>query len=485
MRKTTHLFLALLAVTGFSTAWASDLPGRGPDSTAAKTTYTVQWAGPTDVTYTALPQNGLSASYVDANGSHNLTLTFTKGTEVITSPNFPVNAGAWTVTASTPQPGITLVGATAMLNIQPAPVYVTGAAAEIAKFADGSLAGVVTDNGVLNGVLGSDQISHLTTAIFSDYFVGTDKTITLYYALIGDDSTMLSNYLMTPSSAFYTNSGIVIPNMLPDLNRQNTETTIAQNGIELSAFGYCTGTGYSIDYHLISGTPDEYRVDFDDNRISDVNWTSLTTPGANGTVDITLPADLPTGDYVMNVIFRDSRYPGLESNPLTVNLHVNLPETYTMPLFDNVIALVDTCNCFTDIQWYHRNSAAEAWAAIPGANGYFYREEGGLTGEYFVRAKMNGVETFTCPQTDMTTLITDGDQTATVKAYPNPTTESVNVTINGSDINTHTLRVISTLGAEMENRTFEGSNTTIDMRAYQHGSYMVNVDGIVVRVIKN
>ena len=485
MRKTKHLFLALLAVTGFTTAWASNLSGSDPDSTAAKTTYTVQWTGPTDVTYTALPQNGLSASYVDAGGSHNLTLTFTNGTEVITSPNFPVNAGPWTVTASTTQSDITLVGATNMLNIQPAPVYVTGAAAEIAKFADGSLAGVVTDNGVLNGVLGNDQIGHLTTAIFSDFFVGTGKTITLYYALVGDDSIMLNNYLLTPSSAFYTNAGIVIPNMLPDLNRQSTETTIADNGLELNAFGYCTGTGYSIAYHLISGTPDEYRVDFDDNRITDVNWTALSSASANGTVDITLPATLPTGDYTMNVIFRDSQYPGLESTPLTVNIHVNLPETYTMPLFDNVIALVDTCNCFTDIQWYHRANAADTWAAIPGANGYYYREEGGLTGEYFVRAKMNGVETFTCPQTDMATLISDEDQAVTVNAYPNPTTESVNVTINGSDVNTHTLRVISTLGAEMESRTFEGQNTTIDMRAYQHGSYMVNVDGIVVRVIRN
>ena len=488
MRKTTHLLLVLLAVMGLSTTtWASGLPGNDPDSNAAKTSYTVQWTGPTDVIYNAQPQNGLSATYVDGNDvSHNLDLTFTNadGSEVVNTPNYPKNAGAWTVTAHTMQAGITLDNDTMMLNIQSAPVYVTGAMAERAKFADGSLAGVVTDNGVLNGVLGNDELSHLTTAIFSDYFIGSGKTITLYYALIGD-AAMLNNYYLSVSSQHFTDSGIVIPNMMPDLNRQNTDTTFAENGMDLYAYGYCTGTGYSIAYHLLGGAaPDQYRIDFADSRITDVNWTALTTPGANGTVDVTLPVDLPTGDYAMDVVFRDSRYPALESQPITVNLHVNLPETYTMPLFDNVIALIDTCNCFTDIQWYHRANSTDTWAALPGANGSYYRELGGLTGEYFVSAKMNGVDTYTCPQTDVTTLVSD-DQPVTVNAYPNPTTENVSITIEGSDVFTHTLSVISTMGVEMLRGTFEGTSVTVDMQSYPRGNYMVTVDGMVVRVIRN
>ena len=482
MSKTKHLFLALLAVTGISTAaWASTCSDGDP----VKTTYTVQWTGATSVTYNAQPQNGLSASYVDGNNvTHALQLTFTNGTEVINTPNYPVHAGSWVVTAHSPQAGDQLDGVTAMLNIHPAEVYVTGAAAEIAKFADGTLSGVVTNHGQLNGVQGNDDVSNLTTAIFSDATVGTGKTITLYYALVGD-TTMLSNYLLTPSSAFYTSSGIVIPNILPDLNYQGGEGINTQNGIDLSAYGYCAGTGYSIAYHLSSGNPDQYRLDFADPAFTDVAWTNLPTAGANGTININVPADLATGDYPMDLIFRDSRFPALESTPITVTIHVNLPETYTMPLFNNVIALVDTCNCFTNIQWYHRASAAEAWAAIPGANDYYYREEGGLTGEYFVSADMNGVPTFTCPQTDMWTLIADEEQSASVKAYPNPTTENVNVTINGSNSSTHILRVVSTVGVEMECRTFEGESTMIDMQNYPRGNYMVSVDGMVVRVIRN
>lgn len=489
MRKTKHFFLALLAVTGLSTVWASDLPGSDPDSTAAKTSYTVQWTGTNDVTYNAAPQNVLSASYVDDNSTtHNLTLTFTNedGSVVLTAPQYPKNAGAWTVTASTPQAGVTLTNATKTLNIHQAPVHVDNAAAEVAKFADGSLAGVTTDNGTLVGVLGNDPVGHKTTAIFSDAFVGTGKTITLHFALVGDDSVMLHNYVMTPSSKFYTNSGVVLPNIVPNNNIPSTDDVTPQSGIEFSAYGYCTGNTYNINYQLISGAPDQFSIDFDDSRLTDINWTFLPVAGSNGTLTITLPAvDMPMGDYSMNVYFRDSRFPALISNPFIADIHINLPQTYTMPLFDNVIALVDTCNCFTDIQWYHSTDGGANWTAIPGANGFFYREEGGLTGQYFVKAKMDGVETSTCPQSDMQTLISDASQSAKVAAYPNPTVDNVTISIDGSENPIHTFTVISTMGAEMMRGAFEGNTYTFDMSHFQHGSYMVNVDGNVVRVIKN
>jgi hypothetical protein len=164
---------------------------------------------------------------------------------------------------------------------------------------------------------------------------------------------------------------------------------------------------------------------------------------------------------------------------------MNLPSSYTMPLFDNVIALIDTCNCFSDVQWYHSTDGGNTWTAIDGANGYFYREEGGLTGQYYVSVKMNGVQTFTCPQTDMETLVSDNNQNALVNAYPNPTVDNVTITIEGSENIVHTFRVISTLGVEMARGAFEGESFTIDMQGYQHGNYMVNVDGNVIRVIKN
>ncbi len=40
-------------------------------------------------------------------------------------------------------------------------------------------------------------------------------------------------------------------------------------------------------------------------------------------------------------------------------------------LFGNTIVLVDTCECFTDIQWYNRKDASEPWQIIPGATGHY------------------------------------------------------------------------------------------------------------------
>ncbi len=472
MRKTKHFFLALLAVTTLSTAWASGLSGNKPDNDPAKTTYTVQWTGETDVVYDGQPQNGISATYNDGTTDHQLTLTYTNGT--VTTTTAPVNAGAWTVIANSPS-GVSLTGTTTMLNIQPAPVYVTGAAAEIAKFADGTLIGVVTNNGVLNGVFGNDPIGHVTSAVFDNGSLGTGKTITLHYALTSSNPTMLNNYVVTPTSQFYTDNGVVIANMLP-----NTTYGQSGSGIDISTTGYCTGNSYFINYRLASGLPDQYRIDFADGRFTDIPWTDLTVAGQNGTMNVLFPnATVPSGNYAMTIYFRDSRYPALESNPFNVTFNVNLSSDFTKPLFDNVIALVDTCNCFENIQWYHNG------VAIPGANGYFYREEGGLTGDYYITATMNGVPTATCPQNNLTTLISDENMNATVAAHPNPTVDNVTITIDGSESFIHTYTVVSTLGVEMMRGAFEGNHFTIDMRSFQHGNYMVNVDGNVVRVIKN
>ena len=174
--------------------------------------------------------------------------------------------------------------------------------------------------------------------------------------------------------------------------------------------------------------------------------------------------------------------------PIEVTIHVNLPETYVMPLFSDVIALVDTCHCLTDVQWYHREAGAADWEAIPGANDYYYHQEGGLTGEYFVSARYNGQPTYTCPQSDMTTLITEPQPTLT--AYPNPTRHVVTLellTPHSSLLTaqTHVLRLLNLQGVELERRVFEGHSLQLDLSAYQRGSYVVSVDGMVVRVIRN
>ena len=387
---------------------------------------------------------------------------------------------------SNPDYAITFVNG--KVTVSKAVVKVAGAEAQIAKFEDGNTNAVVLNAGQLEGIKLNDAVAHETTASFSDASVGEGKTITLFYELTGD-AALLANYDLTPASDVFTAEGVIIEKFIPDNNPDEKEDDEAQieEGIEVYAYGYCDGSGYSLRYHLNSGNPDQYKIDFDDSRFEDVNWTNLTTPGKDGTIDIEIPVDMPTGDYTFTATFRDSRFDWLESNALNVTFHVNLPETYVTPMFDNTIALVDTCNCFTDIQWYHRADASEAWQPIAGATGYYYRPADGskLTGEFFVQAKMNGVPTYTCGQADMQTLYgADKQQKAIVKAFPNPVVNTTTVSIEHSDNWEHALRVVNLMGVEIINTTFEGDRTTIDLDGHAQGNYMISVDGIVVKVMK-
>lgn len=397
--------------------------------------------------------------------------------------------GEYTITpsgVSNPDYAITFING--KVTVSKAVVKVAGAEAQIAKFEDGNTNAVVLNAGQLEGVKLNDAVAHVTTASFSDASVGEGKTITLFYELTGD-AALLANYDLTPASDVFTTEGVIIEKFIPDNNPDEKEDDEAQieEGIEVYAYGYCDGSGYSLRYHLNSGNPDQYKINFDDSRFEDVNWTNLTTPGKDGTIDIEIPVDMPTGDYTFTATFRDSRFDWLESNALNVTFHVNLPETYVTPMFDNTIALVDTCNCFTDIQWYHRADASEAWQPIAGATGYYYRPADGskLTGEFFVQAKMNGVPTYTCGQADMQTLYgADKQQKAIVKAFPNPVVNTTTVSIEHSDNWEHALRVVNLMGVEIINTTFEGDRTTIDLDGHAQGNYMISVDGIVVKVMK-
>ena len=380
---------------------------------------------------------------------------------------------------------ITFVDGT--LTVNQAAVKVTDADIQEAKFEDGNTAAVVLNAGQLEGIKLNDPIGHVTTATFSDATVGEGKTITMFYELTGD-AALLTNYNLTPTSEIFAKEGTIIENFIPNDNpeEKDDDETEVKEGIEVYAYGYCLGDSVGMSYHLNSGNPDQYKIEFEDSLFTDVDWTDLDITGPDGIIYIEVPVDVPTGDYQMTVTFRDSRFTWLPSNPMSVTFHVNLPQTYVMPMFDNTIALVDTCECFTDIQWYHRADASEPWVAIPGATGHYYRPADGskLTGEFFVQAKMNGVPTYTCGQADMETLYGAEKPKANVKAFPNPVANTTTVTIENSENYEHSLRIVNLTGAEMFRTTFEGNETKVDMDGFVQGNYMIYVDGIVVKVMK-
>ena len=111
--------------------------------------------------------------------------------------------------------------------------------------------------------------------------------------------------------------------------------------------------------------------------------------------------------------------------------------------------------------------------------------DGKLEGEYFVAAKYDGKPTFTCGQADMETLYgADENKQAKVRAYPNPVVTTTTVSIENSENYEHNLRIVNLMGIEVENTTFEGNETVVDMDSYTTGNYTISVDGIVVKVLK-
>lgn len=372
------------------------------------------------------------------------------------------------------------------LTVNRAEVYVSGATVYPAKFEDGGIEAVITDNGELNGVKLQDVITHtVTSAVYSDAAVGENKTITLTYELNGD-ADLLTNYLLKPVSEDYALAGSIIEKIIPDNEYQSEdEATMVVNGIEIYAYGYCDNSDYSLKYHLKSGNPDQYKIVFDSDLIEDVDWTDLETPGKEGVITLALPEELPAGDYNMTVFFRDRRFDWLESDPIAASIHATVAESFVVPLFNNTIAVVDTCQCFSDIQWFYRASEEEEWEALRGATGYYYHSNEKLTGEYFVRANMNGVNIYSCPQKDMDTLYgSNKNANVTVSATPNPVIDFVTISIEGSEAQNHTLKIVNMSGVEVFSTTFDGNSIRVDMTSYQQGNYVVSVDGVTAKVIK-
>ncbi|MBP5515332.1 MAG: hypothetical protein J6X86_00115 [Bacteroidales bacterium] len=479
--KRLFSFLVLAIVTmaasqSYAASVETILPSKSGDGDAI---YSVTWSGEFTTTYTASPYSGISATYVDTLGIvRNTSLTFIKGSEVLVSPYYPVNAGVYTVIARPLVAGDSLdqTTATATLTILPASLSIDNSVVVITKFYDGTDVAAVSNTGILNGLLGNDMLHHYVEAHFDSPSIGSEKDVTVTFSVSGSTA---ANYVVDPAQKVL-HHGAIIEDMRADTT-YGGEGGVNQ-GIEVAAYGYCAGSG-SIVYHLISGNPDQYKLDFDDPAIADVAWTNLTTPGPTGTIDINIPVGIASGDYTASLTFRDQNYPSLVSPQIRISLHVNLPETYVMPLFDDVIALIDTCHCLTDVQWYHREVGETTWNLIPGANDYVYQQVGGLTGEYFASCKMNGVDTYTCPQQDLTTLITDNS--VSVKAYPNPSAGNVTINITNSRQGSHQLSVINDAGVTMESRTFDGYSTTIDMSTYHRGRYIIIVDGYAVKIVRN
>lgn len=440
--------------------------------------------------------NDITATfYDDDNVQQNLTLTFSSANGSGVTPR---TVGVYNIVASYPEDGNYRLGfKTKVLRISPYSVIADSVDEfRLVKKYDGtrSVEATVTRAYLQSPApFGNDEVyARVDTLLYSDATAGFNKSIIAYVSVLYGADAM--NYTLANDFFVASREGVIVPVPVVD-DEETANDSIAQLYVGIN--GFCAGDGANVKYHILSGgDPDQYSLVFNPAAIAqgfeNVEWASLDTPGE---INIVVPDNAMRGVYSAELVLRNSNYVAYESTPgefnsrpITIVFGVKLSKQYARPLFEDVIAIVDTdTNLNIDlntIQWYRNGEA------IPGATYPYYQEVGGFNDgdDYFVSFRLKGEDEtlYTCPQDSLgaDNYVKEDDAEATVSVYPNPTTDNVNVKVENPTQFTHAVRVMNVMGVTVYEGMFNGDNTTIDFSRFGNGSYTVSVDGIVVRVIK-
>ena len=437
--------------------------------------YTPLWTSNTDTTtmvYSGNTTTNFFAYYVNDNGMNVPTdLVFYKQNGTSETLVESANAvGTYRVVAKSPDPTQYPLGSDSIryIVITPYMLTVSGTEVEPVKYYDGNSNATVTNTGSADFFEG-DNVILRTTARYSDAAPGDNKSIVAFYSIAGADA---SNYTIA-STALLRTDGVILDQILlehpyfyPDGN------------------GYCD-TVAVIPVALFSGTPDQYKITFSDEDLalgfSNTDWVDFV-PGSTRSIVIKIPAAAAGHYYRPMVQFQYKDYPAFASeNYYLDNFHVNLPSSSVIAIFNNVLSIVDTCDCLDSFQWYKNG------APIPGANEAWYQDPDGLdnSNTYHVLARMRVGDsydyTWSC---DASYTFTRNTADVSVNASPNPASDMVKLSISNSPEYSHKLVIMNVMGMTVLNTVFEGNETNIDLRGLPHGTYTAIVDGMTVRVIK-
>ena len=442
--------------------------------------YGLTWVGVGGTTpYTGNAIDNISATFTDDNGNTvnaNLRYIDINGNE----SSSITTVGSYRVIASSPNPNYHFNADTVRtIVIVPDTLTVTGTVVEDTKLYDGTFDAVVVADGVLNTVHGNDDVVlNPVTARFTDATPGDGKTIVAHYTISGAD---MANYVLdTNYAAIVVNSGAIVAPILP--NVFYGENGGGYHNAYDPAFnfnGFCTPVA-TVNIKLTSGNPDQYTLDFnaaaEAEGFADVAWTATVD---DTTIQFNIPATAKAGDYSVALSLREAAYPQYASAPITVNFSVGMNKDYVTAIFGDVLTVVNKGEVLNYDQYNWFCNGVEI-----GQYGQYYQDPNGLSSSnyYFVQLtnSTTGAVARTCPQTFVDVLAEDS---VFLYTYPNPTTDTVNVTVS-NERSTHVLSVMNVMGQVIFTTKFEGENYDIDLSGYANGSYTITVDGATVRVIK-
>lgn len=239
--------------------------------------------------------------------------------------------------------------------------------------------------------------------------------------------------------------------------------------------GYCPGSEEPISYTVLQGVPIDYKMDFSEDAkkqgFEDIDWTPVS---ADSRINILTPDECLPGEYSANVYFRNGNMTATQAYPVKFN--VNLSKTYILAIFEDVVSIDNRTNQFHSYQWYHNGEM------IDGATRPYYQELGGLTGSYYVRINVGtDSEVRTCSRSVWDKIVKGA---RSISVSQNPIKEGATVTLINFEETQHTLSIINQLGSTVITERFTGNKIDLNTSLMPAGNYIINVDGISLKVIK-
>jgi hypothetical protein len=299
------------------------------------------------------------------------------------------------------------------------PVVVTN------KMLDGSSTAMITTIGTLQGVETGDvnDVTVTATANYDNSAVGSNKTITVVYALNGSAK---DNYF-APANVVITGAKI--------------SDQITLNPLVTPVSG-CENAELDLAYTILTGTPTQYKITFNSAAVAagiqHVSYTNLPTDDTSGNLSITIPGGTPDGDYQGALQLKNEL--GIESPAYAFQFTINVSSDYIISKFDDVVLCDNSAHRFTGYQWYKNG------VAIDGATKQFYNDLDGLVGSYSLRlTTVDGNTLFTCSKELNITLSQE------VNVYPNPVKSSQTCFVEVLGFET-----IDLSGAELTVNTLQG-----------------------------
>ncbi len=238
--------------------------------------------------------------------------------------------------------------------------------------------------------------------------------------------------------------------------------------------GYCPGSDEGIAYEVMGGIPIDYKIEYGSiesaQGFENTDWTNVS---ADDRIIISVPENCKPGTYTADVYFRNEKSAVTKAYP--ISFRVNINSSYTVAIFEDVVSIDNRENLYSTFQWYHNDKKIE------GATKAYYQEKGGLTGSYYVWVNMGtDTESRTCSRSSWDIF---SFKEKNISVSSNPIKDEATIYLHNFEESTHTLSIINGNGANVITEDFTGDRQDINVSDLPAGNYIINVDGLSLKVI--